>query len=400
VEVTRTITLKLEMPLGVARELIDAYTMACNFASVTAFTMKSRAFAGLNRAVYSEVRERYKLSAQITQSVSRIVAARYASMKSNKKKPKSAIRFNGEPVLLQGGDRQRDFGFTKDLLSISTLSGRMKYEYAHHPHLESYRREWKLGGAYLFIRNNQVFLAVSYSREVEAQTVPHDSVIGVDRGLNYIAVATSDKRALFVGGGQVRQRRAHYLKTRASLQTRKAQKPTRSVRRAWKRLRGKEQRFGRDVDHVTSKRIVDFAASTGNAVIALENLEGIRCGAGTGKRTKNFNNRLHRWSFYRLSECVEYKAQQRGMAVIYVDAKYTSQGCSKCGHTEKANRSGHAFSCKACGYSLHSDLQAARNIRLRGILSRQVLAEDGVPSITPKVRSAASSGQTPGFIQG
>ncbi len=389
------------MPIGVARELLDAFTMACNFASETAFTMKgSRAFAGLNRAVYGEIRERFELSAQIAQSVSRIVAARYASMKSNKKKPKNAIRFNREPVLLQGGERQRDFGFTKGLVSISTLSGRMKYKYAHHPHLEMYRREWKLGGAYLFIRKDLVYLAVSYSREVEVQTVPHDAIIGVDRGLNYIAVATSANRALFAGGGQVRQRRAHYLKVGASLQSRKALKPTRSVRRAWKRLRGKEQRFGRDVDHVTSKRIVDFAAQSGNAVIVLENLEGIRSSAGTGKRKKMFNNRLHRWSFYRLSDFVEYKAQQRSIAVIYVDAKHTSQGCSKCGHTEKANRNGHAFSCKACGYSLHSDLQAARNIRLRGILSRQVLAEDGVLSITPRVRNDLSSGQAPEFIQG
>ncbi|WP_307724536.1 zinc ribbon domain-containing protein [Nitrosococcus oceani] len=69
-----------------------------------------------------------------------------------------------------------------------------------------------------------------------------------------------------------------------------------------------------------------------------------------------------------------------GMAVIGIDPKYTSQGCSRCGHTEKANRHQHYFLCKACGYELHADLNASRNIRLRGVLARQALCQDAALS--------------------
>lgn len=235
------------------------------------------------------------------------------------------------------------------------------------------------------MRGKKVYLAISYSRQVEPQDKPHNAVIGVDQGLKYIAVASAEQGTLFIGGGKVRARRAHYLNARRSLQSRKARKPTRSVRRAWKRLRGKEGRFGRDVDHVTSKRIVAFAKSKGCLVIAIEDLEGIREGAGKGKRHKGFQNRLHRWCFYRLASFIEYKARAEGMTVLRVEPRYTSQACPRCGHTERANRNGLAFRCVACGYSGHADLVASRNIRLRGILGRQVLAQDGPPSPGPEV---------------
>lgn len=384
-EITRTIKLKIDLDIEVAQQFIGAFTNACNYVSQIAFTHCATSFLRLNELCYVNVRTQFGLSAQVAQSVCRIVSARYVSAKSNKVRLNHAVDFRREPVLLQGGERQRDFGFTKEgKLSISTLQGRVKVAVCYHPHLQEYRTQWQLGGAYLYVRNSQVYLAVSYSREVEVQTTPANCVVGVDRGLNYIAVAASEAKTLFIGGGKIRERREHYLRTRASLQSRKAQQSTSSVRRAWKRLLGKEQRFSRNVNHVVSKNLVEFAKQAGQACIALEDLKGIRKSAGTGKRSKDFNSRLHRWSFYQLAQFVEYKAENAGLQVIKVDPKYTSQGCCKCGYTEKANRSGHAFVCKACGYWVHADLNAARNIRLRGILARQVLSGNGVSSITPK----------------
>ncbi len=45
-----------------------------------------------------------------------------------------------------------------------------------------------------------------------------------------------------------------------------------------------------------------------------------------------------------------------------IDPRYTSQKCSKCGHIERANRTGSIFKCKKCKYELHSDLNASINI--------------------------------------
>lgn len=335
-EITRTVKLKIDLPLETAGAFIPAYTAACNHASEVAFRMKHpSSFLDLNREVYAPLRERFGLSAQVAQSCVRVVAARYAAMKKNGVQPRKPVRFNGELVLLQGGERGRDFGFRGDLLSVTTLGGRVKVSFSEHPRLAAFREGWRMGGGYLFIRKGRVYLAVSFSREVAERTTPNDAAIGVDRGLKYVAVATTDGRAKFIGGGQIRARRAHYRKVRASLQSRKAQGRTRSARRAWARFRGKELRFGRDVDHVVSKRIVEFAGSVGCPVIALEDLEGIRARAATGQRSKAFNGRLHRWSFYRLAWFIEYKAEERGMSVLRVDPRHTSQACPRCGHTEQ-----------------------------------------------------------------
>ena len=83
------------------------------------------------------------------------------------------------------------------------------------------------------------------------------------------------------------------------------------------------------------------------------------------------------------------------MTVIEIDPSGTSKGCSRCGHSEAVNRDRHVFQCRACGHRLHADVNAAHNIRLRGILARQVLGQDGPLSCGPEVRPV-DPGSKPG----
>jgi len=53
--------------------------------------------------------------------------------------------------------------------------------------------------------------------------------------------------------------------------------------------------------------------------------------------------------------------------VLLMDARYTSQKCSECGHIYKGNREGSLFRCRKCGFELHADLNASRNIAQAGI---------------------------------
>ena len=61
---------------------------------------------------------------------------------------------------------------------------------------------------------------------------------------------------------------------------------------------------------------------------------------------------------------IGYKAAQ----LIAVDPAHTSQTCAACGHVDPASRRTRAdFHCVACGHADHADLNAARNIRRRGL---------------------------------
>lgn len=60
-----------------------------------------------------------------------------------------------------------------------------------------------------------------------------------------------------------------------------------------------------------------------------------------------------------LVQRLEHKAAGR---VERVNAAYTSQSCSRCGHCAPGNRDSQAFRCQSCGHSDHADVNAAINI--------------------------------------
>ena len=74
------------------------------------------------------------------------------------------------------------------------------------------------------------------------------------------------------------------------------------------------------------------------------------------------NRKLSTWPFHRFEQFLSYKAIELGKEVVFIDAPYTSQKCSKCGHIDKGSRIGSRFRCLKCGFELHADLNAARNI--------------------------------------
>jgi transposase len=73
------------------------------------------------------------------------------------------------------------------------------------------------------------------------------------------------------------------------------------------------------------------------------------------------------------------KAEPSGCKVRLVDPKYTSQECSACGYVAAENRKNQAvFACVACGHTAHPDINAAINIRARGL---RVPARGGRPEV-------------------
>ncbi|MDD3566121.1 MAG: transposase [Methanothrix sp.] len=68
-----------------------------------------------------------------------------------------------------------------------------------------------------------------------------------------------------------------------------------------------------------------------------------------------------------MEQFIRYKAEALRKHTLLVDARYTSQKCSECGHIYKRNRNGSSFRCRKCGFELHADLNASRNIAQAGI---------------------------------
>ena len=150
---------------------------------------------------------------------------------------------------------------------------------------------------------------------------------------------------------------------RQELQARK----TRSARKRMAKRRRKESRFVRDVNHCISKTLVGMALNRKKA-LAVEMLQGIRERANRLNRA--MRTELNNWSFAQLKSFLAYKCRRAGVPLIEVDARYSSQQCSRCAHTERANRpSQEVFCCRYCGFQANADMNAALVLEARVTLS-------------------------------
>jgi len=134
-----------------------------------------------------------------------------------------------------------------------------------------------------------------------------------------------------------------------------------------KRFGNKEQRMMNDLNHKLSNRIVQFALERkGN--IAMEDLTGIR----KTRSSKSFRYFLNSWQFHKLRLFVGYKSQAAGIKAVFVDPKYTSQDCSRCGERNKPR--GKKYKCQHCNLEIHRDKNACFNISNRG--SQSLVSSD------------------------
>jgi len=85
------------------------------------------------------------------------------------------------------------------------------------------------------------------------------------------------------------------------------------------------------------------------------------------KAKSGLNKSILDQGWYEFRRQLEYKQLWRGGQVLAVPAAYTSQKCSRCGHTEPGNRrTQEAFSCLSCRHQEHADINAAKNIEAAG----------------------------------
>ncbi len=190
-----------------------------------------------------------------------------------------------------------------------------------------------------------LYLDIAYKKTYNS----FEKEIGIDIGIKVPAVTiTSDNKVRFFGNGrEIRYLQRRFKKRYQELQHKKQYKKMRI-------LNHKLRKILISYDHVISKNIIKFAVNENVGVIKLEKLTGIR----TTFNIKYFSN-IYLWSYRRLQEFIEYKANLEGIKVLYVDPFRTSKKCPKC---KKINSSqDRLYKCK-CGFIGHRDIVGAFNI--------------------------------------
>ena len=257
------------------------------------------------------------------------------------------------------------------------------------------KEKYKFGTAKL-VQNHKgkYYLHIPVTTQVEELQISDIShVVGIDRGINFLAVSYNSKgKSTFFNGGKIKHKRAHYKELRSELQ----RKQTPSARRRLKKIGSRENRWMNDVNHCISKALVTNNPS--KTLFVLEDLTNVRQATEKVRRKDRYISVS--WSFYDLEQKLKYKAQRNGGLVINVDPRYTSQRCPKCGHKERSNRDKkhHVFCCKNCGYRSNDDRIGAMNLYLLGLEYIKQQTENaesispciGVQSITSRCNATFS----------
>ena len=370
-----TVTAKIQLSVSQTDKLLldntmSVYRDACNYVSDYVFRTHDLKQFSLNKMLYSDIRERFGLKSQMTQSVFKTVIARYKTILENQKewiqpsfkKPQYDLVWN------------RDYSLTQNCFSVNTRNGRVKLPYFAEGMSKYFNHTvYKFGTAKLVNKHGKYFLHIPVTYDVEEANLSDIcNVVGIDRGINFVvATYDSNHKSGFVSGKFIKQKRANYSKLRKELQMRR----TPSSRRRIKAIGGRVNRWMLDVNHCVSKALVH--RNPQYTLFVLEDLSGVR-NATERVRTKNRYVSVS-WPFYDLEQKLIYKAKQNQSAVIKVNPRYTSQCCPVCGHIEKSNRDKkiHLFTCKNCGYKSNDDRIGAMNLYRMGI---NYLADSQVPN--------------------
>jgi IS605 OrfB family transposase len=347
---TRTVCCKLFTTPAIAdalKETSERFSDACNHILKRAIEEKTHNAIQLHKLCYTEVRELFNLSANLSVRAIRRVVSSMTKLKGRRKQPKQF-----KPKSIDYDARIFSYREYDKTVSLTTTKGRLRCPMI----LGQYQRKALEGrnptSATVINKSGIWYIHIIAQRDVDP--VGGNGIIGIDLGINNIATTSTGLR---IAGKQRQDFKKKRAKVRASLQSKGKQ----STKKVLKRLSGYEHRRIKHENHVLSKQLVEEAKRHNCAVIRMEQLKDIRT------KTKTWNKHLNRmvagWSFYQLQQFVAYKAALYGIAVEFVNPAYTSQTCHQC--LKLGSRNQERFTCLTCGEN-HADVNASHVIALGG----------------------------------
>jgi putative transposase len=350
---------------GLLLTTLEMCNAACDWLAEQAKQTKIKKQYDLHRRFYAELRGRFGLSAQ---AAVRCIGKVADSLKAGSKKTQRTFhRHAAQPY------DARIFRFLpdQDAISIWTVQGRIRVPFACGEKQRELLKSAKGEVDLMFVRGKWL---LSVTCDLPDQPMAGiEDVIGVDMGI--VNLAVDDRGQTFTGQQVEVVRKRHHARRRA-LQRKK----TRSAKRALRRASGRQARFQRHTNHTIAKAIV-ADAERDRCMIVLEGLQGIRDRVQVKRHQRA---RMANWGFGALRSLIEYKAALRGIPVVLIDPRYTSQQCACCGWIDRRNRPSRGqFACIGCGVAAPADHNAARVIRQRGMRATSfVMALEGtMPSL-------------------
>jgi putative transposase len=219
-------------------------------------------------------------------------------------------------------------------------------------------KDMELGGARLVLRDDgNLYLNVVFRQTIVLPEMGADAkVIAIDVNKNAIVYGNDDFIERFeTNEGIIRTR--YFLKRRRI----RSKIRGRGLRaRLLGKYRGRERHRVREIYHRAAKEIINKAREVGATVIVMEDLRRLN---EEDKGSRELNGRIHRWSYRRFQQILEYQAKLHGLNVKYVDPAYTSSRCPICrDELEESSNGRRLRKCQRCGLEEDRDVIAVKNL--------------------------------------
>jgi putative transposase len=233
-------------------------------------------------------------------------------------------------------------------------------------------------------REGRRWVVVVFCAGVESEPLPMTGrTVGIDVGVaNLVATSGGElianpRAATRMAARVTRAQRALATKRRGSANRRRAVSRVGGLKR-------REANIRRDHAHQLSRRLVNAFDVICYEDLRIANM--VRSARGTVEcpgvnvaAKAGLNRSIHDAGWAQLLRFVSYKAEGAGRELVAVNAAYTSQTCSSCGHVARDNRPSQAeFCCQGCGHVAHADVNAAINIHRAGLAQRRAYARHEV----------------------
>jgi putative transposase len=169
-QLTKTVILKIQGGDDELGKLLSAFSEGMNYASGNVFENGKPMGSGrIQKATYRHLRNELRLKSQMCCNVARQVAGAYKTLQDQ------VLSGQVEWQLLEFDPTsatfsfERDFGFGKDNLSITTLAGRKRYKIQVYRHAEKYfDGSWRYSASKLCLhKNGSYFFHLCCEKEIQ-----------------------------------------------------------------------------------------------------------------------------------------------------------------------------------------------------------------------------------------
>ncbi|MCL4325956.1 MAG: transposase [Candidatus Thermoplasmatota archaeon] len=224
----------------------------------------------------------------------------------------------------------------------------------------------------------------SYSSKIPIEQIKEQDIIGVDVGINKLAVLTDGIEVKEIENPKLI---AKYEKGIKTLQKQLSRTKKRSYNRnkIRKKVAKKQRKLAnarKDNLHKASNQIVE----SGNIIVFEDlNVQGM-------VQNHNLAKSISDGFWGKLVDMCVYKAENAGKYIEFVNPRNTSQLCSRCGAIVKKDLSIRIHMCNNCGLVMDRDLNAALNIREKYIRHVWNSVKKPVDALTSTYRKGIQAG--------